>query len=215
MPETDIPLFPQTQSFKVSVTTSYNFSNRYVTYPTGRYYLPSAYPTLTVGYTKGIKNVLGSDVDYDLLTASLAKNNVSLGMYGKFSFYIGAGKFLNNNQLFYTDYKHFAGNEILHYQDSPDAFLMLNYYTYSTSKQYLEGHLEQNFGGLFLSKLPLIRKLKLQEIVQANYLATPGLKNYTELGVGVSWNGLKVLYGWSYNSGMNSKNALRFAISLR
>ncbi len=215
MPEADVPLFPQTQSFKVNVTTSYNFSNRYVTYPTGRYYLPSAYPTLTVGYTKGIKNILGSDVDYDLLTASLAKNNVSLGMYGKFSFYIGAGKFLNNKQLFYTDYKHFAGNEILHYQDAPDAFLMLNYYTYSTSKQYLEGHLEQNFGGLFLSKLPLIRKLKLQEIVQANYLTTPGLKNYTELGVGVSWNGLKVLYGWSYNSGMNSKNALRFAISLR
>jgi hypothetical protein len=215
MPEADVPLFPQTQSLKVNVSTSYNFSNRYVTYPTGRYYLPSAYPTLTVGYTKGIKNVMGSDVDYDLVTASLAKDNVKLGLYGKFSFYLGAGKFLNKNQLFYTDYKHFSGNEILHYQDAPDAFLMLNYYTYSTSKQYLEGHVEHNFGGLFLSKVPLIRKLKLQEIVKANYLTTPDLKNYTELGVGVSWNALKVLYGWSYNSGMNSKNALRFAISLR
>lgn len=211
-PTANTPLFENNKSFKVSVRTSYDFSNRYVTYPTGRYYMPSKYPKIEVQYTKGIKNVFGSDVDYDLLSANVSKSDISLGLYGTFSFYVGAGKFLNDNKLYYTDYKHFSGNEILLYHDATNAFLMLNYYSNSTSKQYLEGHIEQNFGGIIMSKIPLIRRFKLQEVLKASYLTTPDLKNYTELGVGLNYLGFKVLYGWSFNSALNSKNALRLSV---
>ena len=212
VPNADVPLFEQNQSFKVNIRTSYNFSNRYVTYPTGRYYLQSQYPTLTVGYTKGIKNVFGSDVDYDLLTANLTKEDISLGLYGTFSFYIGAGKFLNNKQIYYTDYKHFLGNEIILYKRAINAFLMLDYYDASTANQYLEGHIEHNFGGVLLSKVPLIRKFKLQELLELNYLTTPNLKNYSEVGIGFKYLAFRVLYGWSFNSGTNSKSAFRVDI---
>ncbi|MVN90109.1 DUF5686 and carboxypeptidase regulatory-like domain-containing protein [Mucilaginibacter aquatilis] len=208
-PFSNTPLFPNNQALKVSIRASYDFSNRYVTYPTGRFYLASKYPKLDIGYTKGINKLLGSDVDYDLLTASLSKSDVSLGMYGKFDFYIGAGKFFNNKQLYFTDYKHFSGNEILIHHDAPNSFLMLNYYTNSTASSYLEGHYEHNFGGLVLSKIPLIRRLKLQEIVKSSYLTTPQFKNYAELGMGISYLGVKALYGWSFNSGPNSKTAFR------
>ncbi|MDT3402666.1 DUF5686 and carboxypeptidase regulatory-like domain-containing protein [Mucilaginibacter terrae] len=211
-PNSNTPLFPNNQSFKVTLRTSYDFSNRYVTYPTGRYYLPSKYPKLEVAYTKAFKNVMGSDVDYNLITANISKNNVSLGLWGKFDFYIGAGKFINANNVYFTDYKHFSGNEILLHHDAPNSFLMLNYYTNSTADKYLEGHYEHNFGGLFLSKLPLIRRLKLQEVLKVNYLTTPTLKNYSELGVGLNYMGFKALYGWSFNSGLNSKNALRLTV---
>jgi len=211
-PDVNTPLFERNQSFKVNVRTSYNFSNKYVTYPTGRYYLPSKYPTLALSYTKGIKNVFGSDVDYDLLTTSLSKEEIGLGLLGNLSFYIGAGKFLNNNKVYYTDYKHFLGNEIVLYKRAVNAFLMLDYYDASTSKQYLEGHLEQNFGGILLSKIPLIRKFKLQELVEVNYLTTPAFKNYTELGVGFKYLAFRALYGWSFNSGTNAKSAFRIDI---
>ncbi|OOQ60152.1 DUF5686 and carboxypeptidase regulatory-like domain-containing protein [Mucilaginibacter pedocola] len=213
-PAVDAPLFPQNQSFKVALRTSYNFSNKYETYPTGRRYLPSAYPTIGLNLTKGFKNVLGSDVDYTLLSADISKTDIPLGFYGKTSFYLGAGKFFNANSLFYTDYKHFSGNQVLFYDSGINHFLLLNYYNYSTGDKYLEGHLEHNFSGFITNKLPLIRKLKLQEILDVNYLYTPTLKHYTELGFGLQTNtGIRVMYGLAFNQGGRVDNALRIGLS--
>jgi hypothetical protein len=212
-PAFDSPLFADNQSFKVVLRTSYDFSDKYETYPTGRRYLPSKYPTIGLTYTKGIKDLLGSDVDYDLLTADISKSNINAGVFGQTSFFIGAGKFLNNNSVFYPDYKQFAGNQVLFTGTGINRFLLLNYYTYSTYTKYIEGHLEQNFSGFFLNKIPLIRKLKLQEIADINYLSTPTLKNYTELGVGVQYLGFRLMYGKSFNSGSNTNSAIRIGVS--
>jgi len=213
-PAQDVPLFPENQSLKITLRTSYDFSNKYETYPNGRRYLPSEYPTIGFNYTKGIKNVLGSDVDYDLVSADITKSNIPMGMYGKTSFYMGVGKFLNANSLYYPDYKQFAGNQVLFYQQGISKFLLLDYYTFSTPKQYVEGHFEHNFSGFILNKIPLIRKAKLQEIVDVNYLSTPNLKNYTEVGVGVEYFGIRLMYGQSYNSGSNIHQAIRLSLGL-
>jgi hypothetical protein len=213
-PAQDVPLFPENQSLKITLRTSYDFSNKYETYPNGRRYLPSAYPTIGFSYTKGIKNVFGSDVDYDLVSVDITKSNIPMGMYGKTSFYIGVGKFLNANSLYYPDYKQFAGNQVLFYQQGISKFLLLDYYTFSTPKQYVEGHFEHNFSGFILNKIPLIRKAKLQEIVDVNYLSTPNLKNYTEVGIGVEYFGIRLMYGQSYNSGSNIHQAVRLSLGL-
>jgi len=212
VPSQDVPLFPENQSFKVSLRTSYNFSDKYETYPNGRRYLPSDYPTIGFNYVKGIKNVFSSDVDYDLVSADISKSDIDMGMYGKTSFYLAAGKFLNSNSLYFPDYKQFSGNEVFLYKRGLTSFLLLDYYRFSTFREYLEGHLEHNFSGFILNKIPLIRKLKLQEIVDVNYLSTPNLKNYTELGVGVEYLGFRLMYGQSYNSGSNIHQALRLSL---
>jgi len=211
-PAQDIPLFPENQSFKVSLRTTYDFSNKYETYPNGRRYLPSPYPTIGLNYTKGIKNFLGSDVDYDLVSADISKSDISLGIFGRTSFFIGTGKFLNNNSLFYPDYKQFAGNQVLFYKEGINSFLLLNYYTFSTYNQYIEGHLEHNFSGFILNKIPLIRKLKLQEIIDLNYLSTPQLKNYSELGFGIQYLNFRLMYGTSFNSGSKINSAFRIGL---
>lgn len=213
IPSEDVPLFPENQSFKLTLRTTYDFSDKYETYPTGRRYLPSPYPTIGLSYVKGISGVLGSDVDYDLLSADISKTNINTGVLGYTSFYISAGKFLNNNSLFYPDYKQFSGNQAVVYRGGIDHFLLLDYYTFSTYTEFLEGHVEQNFSGFILNKIPLIRKLKLQEIVDINYLSTPTLKNYTELGVGVQYLGFRLMYGRSYNSGSNVKSAVRLGVN--
>jgi len=212
-PNQDVPLFPESQSFKITFRTTYDFSDKYETFPNGRRYLPSPYPTIGLTYIKGIKDVFGSDVDYDLVSADISKSDIRAGVLGSTSFYIGAGKFLNNNSLFYPDYKQFAGNEVLFYKSGTDSFLLLNYYNFSTYTEYIEGHLEQNFSGFFLNKIPLIRKLKLQEIVDINYLSTPTIKNYTELGVGIQYLNFRLMYGRSYNSGSNTNSAIRLGVS--
>ncbi|TWR29346.1 carboxypeptidase-like regulatory domain-containing protein [Mucilaginibacter pallidiroseus] len=212
-PGLDVPLFPDNQSFKISARTSYNFSNKYETYPSGRRYLPSDYPTIGLNFTKAVKNVFGSDVDYSLLSADIAKDDIPVGLYGKTSFYISAGKFLNKNNLYYTDYRHFSGNETFFYKAGTNKFLLLDLYQYSTGDKYLEAHVEHNFLGLLMGKLPGIRKLKLQEVVDVNYLSTPTLKNYTELGIGLqSPAGLRIMYGVSFNNaGGTTNRAVRLA----
>jgi len=213
-PAQDVALFPQNQSFKLGLRTTYNFSNKYETYPNGKRYLPSSYPTIGFSVVKGLKKVLGSDVDYTLLSADISKSDISLGFYGKTSFYVGAGKFFNANSLFYTDYKHFSGNQVLFFEPGINKFLLLDYYRYSTGDKYLEGHLEHNFSGFILNKIPLIRKLKLQEIFDVNYLYTPTLKHYTELGFGLQTNtGIRVMYGVAFNNGGKVDNALRVGVS--
>lgn len=213
MPNADAPLFPENQSLKFTLRTTYDFSNKYETYPFGKRYLPSDYPTIGLTFTKGIKNVLGSDVDYDLLAADISKSDINLGVYGRTSFFAGAGKFLNANSLYFPDYKQFDGNQVLFYTGKLNSFLLLDYYRFSTFTEYLEAHLEHNFSGFITNKIPLIRKLKLQEIVDFNYLSTPELKNYYELGFGLQYLGFRVMYGTSFNSGTNIRNALRIGIS--
>lgn len=214
IPAADIPLFNENKALTLTLRTSYDFSNKYETYPAGKRYLPSKYPTIGFTYTKGIKNALGSTVDYDLLSVDVSKSNIKLGMYGRTSFYIAAGKFVNANNLSFPDYKQFAGNQTLFYQAGVSRFLLLDYYLYSTNKQYVEAHVEQNFSGFILNKIPLIRKLKLQEIVNVNYLTTPDLKNYTELGLGVQYLNFRIVYGQSFNSGSNTNSALRLRLGL-
>ncbi len=213
-PAADVPLFPENKSFKVTLRTSYDFSDKYETFPNGRRYIQSPYPTIGFNYTKGIKNFLGSAVDYDLVSADITKSNIPMGMYGKTSFYAGIGKFLNANSLFYPDFKQFSGNQVLFYQEGISKYLLLNYYQFSTPSQYVEGHFEHNFSGFILNKIPLIRKAKLQEILDVNYLSTPTLKNYTEVGVGVEYFGFRLMYGRSYNSGSNIHSALRINLAL-
>ena len=92
--------------------------------------------------------------------------------------------------------------------------MLLDYYRYSTGDKYLEGHLEHNFSGFITNKIPLIRKLKLQEIFDVNYLYTPTLKHYTELGFGLQTNtGIRVMYGMAFNQGGKVDNALRIGVS--
>lgn len=216
LPDTDLPLFADNKSAKVSIGLTYDFSNRYETYPSGKRYLPSNYPTIGIHYTKGLKNVLGSDVDYDLLAANIYKSNLGLGLYGSISFSATAGKFFNNNQLFYPDFKHFNGNQILFVDQQLSSFLALDYYRYSTPSSFIEAHTEYNLGGMFASKIPLLRKLKLEELIGLHYLHSPELKAYSELHVGLQWKMIRLMYAHSRSSNeqLNKANTLRIALKL-
>lgn len=213
-PEIETPLFPENQALKLGFRATYNFSSRYVTYPTGKFYTASKYPTLGIQYNKGIRGAFGSDVDYDLISVDLAKSDIPMGFYGKTSFSLAAGKFLNNQSIFYTDFKHFQGNRNTFFEAKANGFLFLDFYANSTPDQFFEGHLEHDFSGFILNKIPLIRKLKLREIAGFNYLSTPLQKNYTEWYAGLQWLNFKVLYGSSNAQGNLTNRGIRVAIGL-
>ncbi|HUH33649.1 MAG TPA: DUF5686 family protein, partial [Daejeonella sp.] len=210
-PLNDTDLFPENQSFRVGLRATYDFSNEYATYPNGKVYQPSKYPRLGVSFTHSLKDVFGSDTRFDLLSFDISKSDIKLGLYGKSSFWVGAGKYLNSDQMYYPDFKHFIGTQSLSYTPKVNTFLFLDYYRFSTPDKYLEGHFEHNFSGFITNKIPLIRKLKLQEIAGFNYLGTPGLKNYNEVYFGLQYLNFRGIYGMSYQKGRQTDRGFRIA----
>lgn len=213
-PTQDVLLFPTNQSVKLELRASYNFTNRYVSYPSAKYYQESKFPTLGINYVKGINGFLASDVRYDVLSADVTKSDIPMGFYGKSSFYIAAGKYLNHSSVFFPDYQHFRGNLRTAFQAQANSFLFLDYYTHSTAGQFIEAHLSHNFSGFIFNKIPLLRTLKLQELVGVNYLKTPNLNQYHEWYAGIQWLNFKLLYGQSNAIAPQKNSGIRLAIGL-
>ncbi|MDB5019101.1 MAG: hypothetical protein JWQ28_228 [Pedobacter sp.] len=210
-PAIDRRLFPNYKALTANATITYALGRKYITRPEGKFYQEPKLPTLQLNYRKGIKDALGSDVDYDLLSVELSQQRITEGLLGYTSFMLSAGKFLNNNKVYYPDSKQFRGNNSLTTLPDLRKFQFLDFYAYSTDKQYVEAHFEQNFAGLITNKLPLVRKLKLEEVLGFNYLTQPAKKNYKEFYFGLQRLIFRATYGFAYDG--NKKVQQGFRIS--
>jgi hypothetical protein len=192
-------LFPENQALTFATSATFTFDQEYVTRPTGKFNLPSKYPTLTLNYRKGINNLLGSDVNYDFTSVDVSQYKIRVGLTGFSSFKLTAGGFFNDKTLYYMDYNHFLGNQGTTFDPTyVGSFHFLPFYTYSTNGAFLEAHFQHNFAGSIFDKIPLLRKAKLEEIIGANYLTTKANRDYTEFYVGVQRLIFRVDYGVSY-----------------
>lgn len=210
-PDREDPLFPNYNALSISANLTYTIGQKYISRPDGKIYTEAKYPRISLSYRTGIKNILGSDVDYDLISAELYQERIGLGLWGYTSFVLGAGKFLNNKTVYYPDFKHFRGNIALIFPPNLRKFSYLDFYLYSTDRQYFEGHLEHNFSGFFTNKIPLLRKLKLEEFVGVNYLTQPLKTNYTEFYFGLSRLIFRASYGFAYDEKKKISQGFRFS----
>ncbi len=192
-------LFPQNQALTFITSFRINFDQQYITRPTGKIYLPSAYPTVTVNYRKGIPSVLGSDVNYNFTSVDIAQDRVQFGLIGYSSFKITAGTFFGARSLYFMDYNHFLGNQGTTFDPTyVGSFHFLPFYTFSINSAFLEAHYQHNFSGALLKNVSFLRRLKLEEIVGANYLTEKNHMNYSEFYVGLQRLIFRVDYGVSY-----------------
>ncbi|MGV3547353.1 MAG: DUF5686 family protein, partial [Pedobacter sp.] len=212
-PSDDSPFFDTYQSTSVTAGLIYTIGQKYITRPDAKVYTESKYPRLSLRYKKGINGIFGSDTDYDLLTFEAYQERVGLGLFGYTSFVIGAGKFLNNNKLFYPEFKHFSANRALLFPPNLRKFRFLDFYRYSANEHYLEAHLEHNFAGFILNKVPILRKLKLEEVIGVNYLTQPQKRDYTEFYFGVQRLAFGISYGFAYDGNRKVDEGFRIAYS--
>lgn len=117
------------------------------------------FPVLYLSYTKGLKDVLNSDFDYQKLQF-FYKHRFQLGGLGKLKYAVELGKTFNDVPLSLLDVV--PGNQTPFI--AARTFDLLDYYEFVTD-QYASVHLEHNFNGRIFSRLPLLRKLNLREIV--------------------------------------------------
>lgn len=146
--------------------------------------IKSSSPTFRLTYRKGFANAIG-DTDFDYLETGF-NHNFKIGVRGRLGVELNAGKFLNRNNLYFMDFKHFMGNESPFLLNNPVAgYRLLSYYNYSTSEQYFSGIAHYQFRKFLVTQLPLLRLTGVREIVFLSYLATPFSNNYFEVGYGI------------------------------
>ncbi len=204
----DTELFPINNAFAVEMKGSYTYGQKYTTRPDGKIYEPAKYPTVQVDYRKGFKTIFNSAVDYDFVALDVFQDKIKVGLTGYSSFYLSAGRFVNAKSVFFPDLKHFTGNQTAIYNPIFPNYHFLDYYAFSTNNKYFEAHYEHNFSGLLINKLPLLRKLKLEEIVGGAYLGQP-LHNYSEVYLGIQRLIFRIDYGMSWVDSRRVSHAVR------
>ncbi len=207
------PQFPDYRSTSFTGRLTYSIGRKYITRPDAKIYTESKLPQLTLNYTKGISGLFNGETDYDLITFEIYQRRIGLGLYGYTSFVLGAGGFLNNAKVYYPEFKHFRGNNTMFFPPNLRKFRFLDFYQYSTNKHYLEGHIEHNFSGFIINKIPLLRKLKLEEVFGFSYLKQPNKTNYTEYYFGLQRLIFGVSYGYAYEGNRKVSEGFRFAYS--
>lgn len=187
---------PISDVFIAEVRFTYLIANKYVTTPDGKLNFGSKYPAINLYYRRGIPVVSGANFDFLRLTL---EDDFKLGLLGTLQWLIGGGGFLSKSTLGFADYYHPWANQTFYKStERLNQFGIQNYYAYSTRRPFIEGYAEHHFNGFIFNKLPLIKKLGLQEIVGARYFYTESEDHYLELDFGIENIGkkwLKVING--------------------
>lgn len=195
------------------------FGEKYMSYPDIKFNVSNSnYPQLYFNYTKGFNSSL-SAYNFDHLSARL-KQNINLKTTGILNYNFIGGTFFGNKNLAFTDYKHFNGN-LTHVNTKGNylsSFKNMGYYDFSTSKDYFEYHVEHDFKGYILGKIPYLNQLNFNLIAGAHGLSISKQNPYQEFNIGlgnIGWKKyrfLRVDYVRSYINGV-ADEALMFGLS--
>jgi len=117
----------------------------------------------------------------------------TLGLFGGFSFHIHGGYFIKEPNQF-IDYAHFFGNQthIGNPNNYWNHFLIMPYYSLSASKEFVEVHLQHNFKGALLGKLPGFKQLGWHLAGGVKYLESGNNNPYREFHIGLDNIGWKL-----------------------
>ncbi len=202
--------YPDTIGMKNSLNTSeitffsrFAYKERFISGKVDRISLGTKYPILQLQYIIGLKGTLGSDFTYQKAMIQLSQY-FYVGSLGWTEYRAQVGKVWGT--LPYPLLKVHEGNESYSYDNL--AFNLMNYFEF-VSDEYASLRVSHHFDGLFLNRIPLMRRLKWREVATGqalvggldkanrailqnkNSFTTLG-KPYTEAGVGIE-NIFKIL----------------------
>ncbi len=190
---TNVPQFfePHTALYN-SVSISYTPFQQYMREPLQKVILGSKWPTFSVKWRKGIPKVLNSIVDYDYVEFRVAQR-VQLGTVGISEYSFVTGNFLNKKNIQFADRKFIRGRDPYFFLYPQFNFQHIDS-TFEVKNQFYEMHYVHEFNGAILSKIPLLSKLRLNEVVGGGFLYAPerNLK-YVEAFAGIESKAFRIL----------------------
>ena len=204
------------QAFSINAGLSWQPGAKYIELPDQKINIGSKWPSMSVVFTQGIKDFLGSDVDYSKWKFTLT-DLIRFKLAGIFSYRIGVGGFISAKKLEIPDYNHFNGNISKFATAYLNSFQLLPIYQYSnTSKFYSLAHIEHHFNGFLTNKIPGLKKLNWYLVGGVNAFHVNKI-DYMEVFGGFE-NILKILridYYFSFRDGEAGKSGLRIGLKTR
>jgi hypothetical protein len=150
-----------------------------------KHMLHSAFPTFTLRLEHGLK-AFGSDADYLLLETGVNKK-AGFSFMPTFSWAVSAGSFLRNNQIHFSQFKHFQGSASpLLFSDMITGLFLLDDYQGSTNNWFLRAGATYSSPWLLLKNLPFFSNRMWNENLHFNYLHTLENPHYIETGYSIS-----------------------------
>ena len=164
----------------------FNFKQEIWKYPYRVWRQNSDWPTIGL-YYKTAQPVLGTDVEYHLLYSRIEKR-WRIGLYGNFELSLSGGSFLGDEKPdYFMDYFHFSADQTFvgHKSNYINRYLKLEPYQFSTADSFFSGHVQHNFDGFLLDKIPIVRRLGFSLAGGYKYLVTSDNPFYQELHIGI------------------------------
>ena len=124
--------------------------------------LGTTYPVLQLNYAKSLQNVFSGEYDYQKLVVNISDRIRITPILGYTDLSITAGKIWGIVPFPLLELH--GGNETYVYDKT--AFNMMRYYEFA-SDEFITAEASHHFEGLFLNKIPLLKKLKWREVVTA------------------------------------------------
>ncbi|MCH2198533.1 MAG: DUF5686 and carboxypeptidase regulatory-like domain-containing protein [Flavobacteriales bacterium] len=138
--------------------TRFAYKEKFLSGEFERVSLGTKYPTLEVAYTLGLKDVINSDYEYQKLVVRV-KDKVRFGPLGYARIWAETGRYWG--QLPYPLLQLHQGNETFFYDET--AFNTMNFFEF-VSDEWVSASITYHADGLFLNRIPLMRKLKWREV---------------------------------------------------
>jgi hypothetical protein len=167
-----------------------------------------------LNYTRGVKDVLGSDVQFDKWKFTIADTK-NLKLAGELKYKIGMGGFINNKYVPIQDYQHFNGNRSTAAGEYVNTFQLASYYGNSTTEKFFSfAHIEHHFNGLLTNKIPLFKRLNWNLVGGGNAFYVNKNNNYAEVFVGLEniFKLLRVDFVAGYANGQRALTGIRIGM---
>lgn len=167
--ENNIPrTFDPYKQLLLQVKMEYTPGQKYHMEPFRKVIIGSKWPTIFLEYEKAVPGILGAEMNYDFLEIGL-RHEFRPGPFGVSRWTVRAGKYLQANNIQFTDFKFFRGSDPYLFANPLKAFQLLGP-TISTINEYVEGHYLHDFGGTLIDKIPLLKRTPLQVTAGAGSL---------------------------------------------
>ncbi|MFH0864824.1 MAG: DUF5686 family protein [Bacteroidota bacterium] len=121
--------------------------------------LGSSWPEISFRWRKGVQGLLNSEVNYDYLELG-ASHELKMARWGRLSWSLFGGSFVNKTHLRILEYKYFRGSDKLFFS-SPARTLQLLSPTLSSSSAFFQFNVIHHFEGAIIDKVPLMSRLKI------------------------------------------------------
>lgn len=149
---------------EISLALRYAPNEKFIQGKIYRVPIPDRYPIFNLRYTAGIKGLVGGEYNYHNLFGSIDKR-FYLSQLG-YSDVTLEGNYIAGRVPFPLLAIHRA-NQTYAYQ--LNSYNLMNFLEF-VSDHYVSINIDHNFNGFFLNKLPLIKKLKLREMISVKAL---------------------------------------------